>query len=424
MSQFKFTNAKVTDLPLPETGQQIFYDTIVQGFGLRVGAGGAKTYFAEGRLNGKKCRITIGRHGAFVPETARKRAKELLVDLGKGVDHNAVKAERRAKSATLSSVFEQFKEARNLRPKTLSVYTGAINRCFPDWLDKPVTDISKDMIEQRYSKLLNSTWARGTSGVAQAHQGMRTLRAVLNYAAAKFEDSDGKSILPENPVRRLSQLKIWQPVAIRENIIQPTQLKDWYEAVIKQDNDVMRDHLLLCLFSGLRRNEAARLKWSDIDLDAKTLKIPAENSKNHLEHRLPLSTFLYALLKVRSKIEKIDKDGKRNPYVFYGDGKHGHLIETRCNTKSVAKACGFTFLIHDLRRSFLTYGEMLDIPYFALKKLANHKTNDVTGRYIQADVERLRKPMQDITDFIMSKADIKLEDIKSERNANVIVMVR
>ncbi len=130
---------------------------------------------------------------------------------------------------------------------------------------------------------------------------MRTIRAVLNYAAAVYEDAQGKSILPENPVRRLSQARIWQPVPGRESIIQPTQLKDWYKAVKKIDNDIVRDYLLLLLFTGLRRNEATRLKWSDIDFDAKTLKIPAENSKNHLEHRLPLSTFLLELLRQRSK---------------------------------------------------------------------------------------------------------------------------
>ena len=428
MAVFTFTKARIDKLPLPEgcKAQAVYYDTLIKGLALRVGGGGTKTYFVETRTNGKKCKVAIGKHGAWVPETARKRAQELLVEISQGVDHAAVKAERKAKATTLAEVFELFKQARDLRPETIKGYTGALNRCFPDWLDLPVTDISKMMVEQRYHKLLNTDWQRGTSGTAQAHLGMRALRSILDYAAAKYEDSDGKSILVENPVRRLSQLKIWRPVPARERIIAPTQLKDWYNKGVKElNNDIVRDYLLLCLFTGLRRNEAAKLKWEDVDLDAKTLTIPAENSKNHLEHRLPLSDFLHALLKERSKIQKIGKDGKLNLFVFYGDGvKSGHLVEFQNDLASVTKESKVKFMVHDLRRSFLTYAEMLDVPHYALKKLANHKTTDITARYIQADVERLREPMQRITDFIMQKAGIKLQDIKRKEDTKVLVMSR
>lgn len=419
MTVFNFTRARIDDLPLPTNrAQDYHYDTAVPGLGLCIGAGGTKTYFAEKRLKGKTRRVTIGKHGAWVPDTARERARELIVNIDRGIDPNAVKAEEKAKTTALATVFGQFIEARNLRTKTISIYTDALQRCFPDWLDKPITDISKDMIEQRYRKLLNKTWQRGTSGIAQAHQAMRTLRAVLNYAGAVYEDSSGRSLLPENPVKRLTQAGMWQDVPSRESIIQPTQLKDWYEAVMKLDNDIVRDYLLLCLFTGLRRNEATRLKWSDIDFEAKTLRIRAEHSKNHLEHRLPLSTFLVALLDQRSKIRDI-----RNDHVFPGSGaKSGHLVEFRNDIAKVTKQSGVKFMTHDMRRTFLTIAEMLDIPHYALQKLANHKTTDITGRYIQSDVERLREPMQQITNYIMQKAGIKLTDIRTKAKVKVLAL--
>ena len=62
------------------------------------------------------------------------------------------------------------------------------------------------------------------------------------------------------------------------------------------------------------------------------------------------------------------------------------------------------FTLHDLRRTFITIAESLDIPAYALKRLLNHKdSNDVTAGYIVSDVNRLREPMQRITDFIKSK---------------------
>jgi hypothetical protein len=61
-----------------------------------------------------------------------------------------------------------------------------------------------------------------------------------------------------------------------------------------------------------------------------------------------------------------------------------------------------------LRRTFITIAESLDISAYALKRLLNHKmTNDVTAGYIVADVERLRKPMQLITDYILKCMEIK-----------------
>lgn len=66
-------------------------------------------------------------------------------------------------------------------------------------------------------------------------------------------------------------------------------------------------------------------------------------------------------------------------------------------------------MLHDLRRTFITIAESLDISSYALKKLVNHsQSRDVTAGYIVMNVDRLREPMQKISDFI-------LEKINSER---------
>ncbi len=69
---------------------------------------------------------------------------------------------------------------------------------------------------------------------------------------------------------------------------------------------------------------------------------------------------------------------------------------------NVIKSSGVTFTIHDLRRTFITLAESLDISAYALKRLLNHKmNNDVTSGYLIMDVERLRKPMQQVTDYLL-----------------------
>ena len=66
------------------------------------------------------------------------------------------------------------------------------------------------------------------------------------------------------------------------------------------------------------------------------------------------------------------------------------------------------FCIHDLRRTFATTADSIDTPAYAVKALLNHKSaSDVTAGYVVTDVERLRRPMQAITDFILKMAEVK-----------------
>ncbi len=152
--------------------------------------------------------------------------------------------------------------------------------------------------------------------------------------------------------------------------------------------------MLLILFTGLRRQEAAKLKWENVDLKDKTLKI--SDTKNNQTHILPLSDYLFDLLKSR-------KENIASDYVFPGNGEYGHIIEPRVQMAKVIEESKVQFTIHDLRRTFITIAESLDISIYALKKLLNHKmSSDVTAGYVVIDVERLRKPMQMITDYLLS----------------------
>ena len=140
------------------------------------------------------------------------------------------------------------------------------------------------------------------------------------------------------------------------------------------------------MFTGLRRQEAAQLTWNQIDFAGKTLKVI--DTKNHLDHSLPLSDYLYNLLLNRHQTST-------SLYVFPSNSQGGYIIEPRRQIAKVIQNSNVTFTIHDLRRTFITIAESLDISAYAVKRLLNHKmTSDVTAGYIMNDVERLRKPMQ------------------------------
>ena len=69
----------------PATGQIELADRIVIGLRLRMGASGIKTYILRKRVQGNWLNVTIGRHGpSFTLANARRKARDLLVDVEQG----------------------------------------------------------------------------------------------------------------------------------------------------------------------------------------------------------------------------------------------------------------------------------------------------------------------------------------------------
>jgi integrase len=302
-----------------------------------------------------------------------------------GINPNDEKRSKLVRGVSLKKVYKDYKEVRkDLKPKTLYDYDRIMTTVFSGWQSKAISDITKDMIERKHKKIGEE------NGPAYANLAMRFLRSLLNFAISKYEDSKGQSFILENPVKRLSQTRAWYRVDRRRREIKSNDLQVWYKTVSNLSNDSLRDYLILLLFTGLRKQEALKLEWDHVDLSNKTLTIT--DTKNLIPLTLPLSDFVFELLKKRN--DSRDTDTK---FVFPGQGKTSHLVEPREAVKKVRKLSNIEFSLHDLRRTFITNAESLDIPHYALKQLVNHKQgNDVTAGYIISDPERLRKPMERI----------------------------
>jgi integrase len=396
----KLTKSIVDKLPTPapagvgQTSQKRYYDQSMKGFGIRVTSGGTKAFFIEKLIGKKLRRITTGKYPALTTELARRKAQALLGQIAMGIDPLAERRAAEAQRVTLNEVYEDYKKARkNLKPSTLYNYERVLNGPFDSWKNKALLSITKDMIAKHHE------YVGKRHGEAFANLAMRVLRALFNFASSQYEDAQGKSIILENPVKRLSQTRAWYRIERRQTYIKSHDLCQWYQSVNKLENTTLRDYLIVLLFTGLRRQEAATLKWEQIDLRHKTLIVI--DTKNHDTHTLPLSDYLYDLLTARFQ-------NKANEYVFPGSGAGGYIIEPRKQMNKVIKETNIVFTCHDLRRTFITIAESLDIPAYAPKRLLNHKMNgDVTAGYIMSDVERLRKPMQQVTDYLLKCMEIK-----------------
>ncbi|MBA3857733.1 MAG: integrase [Cyanobacteria bacterium PR.3.49] len=414
--KIKLNKTNVEALPAPEAGQKIYWDSELLCFGVRV-TPGCKTYIVQSCIRGKDVRYTIGRHGKITADQARTIAKEKLGEFARGINPNQAKKDERAKSVTLGEVWERYRTSKNLRPSTLQGYQYVLKLGLSDWLNKPMNTISKDMVEIRYKQLCSKVGphSKEDGAKALACACMRLLRSLWNFASEVYEDGEGTSILGSNPVQRLKGQ--WHKIPRRKRHVPKHRLADFLNAVDAVQNEVIRDFIRILLFTGLRKNEAASLRWIDIELhpEMRYLCLEADRVKNHQEHGLPLGDYVYEVLKRRSQNKKADSE-----YVFPGDGKLGHLTEPKVAFKFIEQRTGIHVSSHDMRRTFLTIAEGIEIPFKALKRLVNHKDpGDVTSGYIYTDIDRLRKPMQQIEDFILVQAGRK-QSIESELAASQI----
>lgn len=396
----KLTKSVIDRLPIPTDKPTFYRDDEIRGFGVKVFPSGTKSFFIEKRVNGKVKRITIGQFGELTAEQARKQALKLAGDIATGGDPVAKKRRAKLEEKTLNEVFEDYLRTRkDLKPGTIFDMRRAINETFQDWKDKPITRITPAMVVKRHEAF------GAERSQARANLGMRYLRALFNFAIAKYHDDEGRPLISANPVKALSETRAWFRVDRRSTVIKPHEIKPWFEAVLNLPSKDIGDYFQVLILTGLRREEALSLKWSEIDLKARTLTVL--DPKNRRDHTLPMGDYLSAIMTRRKAAADARKEEAESPFVF-SDSAGRRISNFRYALAAIEKASGVRFTPHDLRRTFATIADSLDIPAYALKALMNHKSGaDVTAGYVIVTAERLRAPMQKIEDFVLKAAGLK-----------------
>lgn len=389
---FKLSKSTIDKLIPPADKDQMFYrDEVLKGFALRITRKGAKSFIVEKRIDGDPTpkRITLGSYGVLTAEQARKEAQKILGKIATGINPIEEKKEAQMHSIALKEVYKDYLQSRELEQGTIDDYARIMREAFSDWQNKILSSITSDLIIERHSNL-------GKRSKARANNAMRVLRALFNFASAKYKDTKNKSLFPENPVKILTQTRAWYRIKRRKTYIKSHQLGTWFQAIVNLENEIVRDYLLHVLFTGVRPNEGARLEKNFVDLKAQSFTLPT--TKNHDAHTLPISNYHCKILEHRINISS-------SKYVFPGTGKKGYIADVRWQLDKIKEETGIKFTVNDLRRTFITIAESLDLSGYTLKRLLNHKIDDsdVTAGYIVTDVERLRNPMQMISDYILGQ---------------------
>lgn len=408
-------------VPFPDKGQSFYWFDTPRGFGLRV-TPTAKSFVFDGRVNGRKRRVTIGRVDAFADlKRARAEATSHADAFNRGIDPVAERARKaadaaleEAKALTLRDAIKRYAEApkkkgrgygsgiKLKKARTIRDIHTVTERYFAAWLDEPVASITGEMVKNRHAEIAQTA-------PTQANLAMRYLRAAINHVNA--ESDDETPILASNPVDRLKRLNQWADTKPKTTRIERENIPVWVAAVqtelagLKHGND-HRDALLFILLTGARLSEVfgneqdgyPALQWTDVDLDKRTVTF--RDTKNRSDHKLPLGGVLTEMLKARKEVS-----GK---FVF-GNKKGETSTDFRTAFARIEKATGLRATAHDLRRTFATVANTLDISAYKLKRLLNHisgNTNDVTAGYVgEITTDDLREPMQRIEDFMMREQE-------------------
>lgn len=422
-NRFKLTKTSIERLTPPAKRYALYWDTEVRGFGLRITASGIRSFILQIRINGQEKRITIDRYPELSPDVARKEAKKLIGVIAGGGDPVADKHRQKLKAIRLDMAFYDYIEVNDLKHSTIVDMERCLEETFKAWQKKPITKITRRMVEKRYLE-------RVKESVSRANASFRYLRAVLNSAASRYRDADDRPVLPDNPVRVLSEARLWRKVPRRRTVLTPDDLKTWVPAVQSlgkvpdrepgkgrhkpklRNGEVFADLLMFLAMTGCRKGEAFSLKKEDVDLEHGHVFL--RDTKNRMDLDLPLTKSLRELLKRRIEASPSDSD-----YVFASPHDGRVVSNLRYAIGRLVTDHGIKFTPHDLRRLAATSLERLGIPSYTIKAILNHVTRstDVTGGYVVVDDAMKLAALEKLERFILQheKKDAEVIDIDTRR---------
>jgi integrase len=405
MPTMKMTPRAVAALPAPDpSGKQTLYwaaGTATPGLGILVsGVSAGKSWVAQGNVNGKSVRLTLGPVAVLTIEAAWEAAKVKLAEMLQGRDPRRSVPQRALAQMTTREVLEEYlASSSNLRPRTIASYRAFAERHLTPWLDRPLRSIDGDAVETRFREIAREVAGRreageikggvNVDGRATANMALQIFRSLWLHQAERDD-----SLPKNNPTARLKRQ--WHALDRRTRHIPAEDLARFYEAARHLPSDIQRDMVILGLFTGLRESNVAGLRWDEVDLGSRMLRLPAGRMKGKKALDLPLSDVVHRMLVARRAI------GREGQYVFpnhRNDSKMGYCASFSFALRQIEEKTGIKVSPHDLRRTYASIAATCEIPPVALKMLLAHSTgNDVTMGYVQLSQADFRAAVQKVAD--------------------------
>lgn len=358
MPRMTFTDAAVRALQAPPVAQITYLDSATRGFGLRIAAGGARTWTFTYRQGKRVRRLTLGCYPELSLADARRKAKTARAEADLGHDPAG---ERRAQreAATFAELVSDYIE-RHAKPRKRSWRADEqmLKKHVPTtWGDRKAAEIARRDVRDLLAKVAAKT-------PIAANRLLACLRKVFNHGIRWDLVEANPCALIERPAAERQ----------RERVLAADELRRVWTALDAEDVYVAA-LFRLRLLTAQRGGEVRTMEWDDLDLDAGWWTIPAKKAKNKRAHRVPLSPRAVVILRALPRMGG-------QAWVFPSTRGAGGCRRTITKAVSrIRKASVVDFWPHDLRRSAASHMTGMGISRLTVAKVLNHAERGVTAVY-------------------------------------------
>ncbi len=414
-------NKRLVDSTERREKDYVVWDDNLPGFGLRVFASGKRSYVIQYRAGGRSRRFTIGLHGIWTAETARREAKALLGRVAQGdnpaeqkqLDHYAMTVKELCNRyiADMEAGLILGKGGTPKKPSTIGTDIGCINGHIIPLLgrkrvrDLTRADITKAMNDiivgktrrtKKTGNLRGKSILRGGRGTAARAVGL--LGAVLGYAI-------DAGVIKTNVAHGIKKPKD----QVRDRRLTPAEygllgkvLRDARgDAKLAMAADIIQQLAL----TGCRRGEIIGLKWSDVDLNNSCLRLSMTKEGASIR---PIGLPAVELLENWSTT-------RTGSYVFSGrrseDGPIGNFPTLWKQLLADTTLADIT--PHILRHSFASTANDLGFTEITIAALVGHAKGTVTSKYVHTLDTALIMAADTIAGFI----DCLLDGVEFKQTA-------
>jgi integrase len=365
----KVAVGKVTISSLAKLDGWLWCDKLV-GFGARKQIKGVH-FYVRYRLNGSQVVKSIGRLGPWTCDTARTEAKRLLGIVATGVDPFAQSLSGETFGAEVDRYLDR--KRGSLKPRSLVEVQHHLRKHAAPLHKLRLTDIDRRTI----AVLL---------GQVETASGPFARNRVRSSLSAFYTWAIQEGLTETNPVSGTGKA---DEGASRDRVLAQQELRKLWHSL---SDDSFSDVVRLLLLTGQRRTEIGKLQWSEIDLDRKSIMLPAERVKNSRSHEVPLSAQALAI---------ISRQPRSSEFVFGGRGQSS-WAEGKAALDLRAGIAHWT--LHDLRRTCATNLAELGIQPHHIEAVLNHQSGhkaSVAGIYNRAKYEpEMRSALQRWADHL------------------------
>jgi integrase len=371
--QLRLTLKSAAALKLPDgKSDHIEFDDAVAGFGLRLRAGGSRTWIYQYRVGSRQRRMVLGSAKSVPLVLARENASKLEAKIKLGGDPAMEKAvARRAANDTFGVLAEQYFDAHKSRWRPRS--EDGVRRHLTLYA-KPLHRLPIASISQRDVAHLLSTLAKSVGDVT-SNRVRASLAAFFAWAIR-----EGISMPAGNVATHTNK----REERSRERVLSDAELTAIWAAC--RDDDYGKILKLIAL-TGQRGGEIAGLRWDEVHDDQ--IILPAERTKNHRTHVVPLSEAARAILgtvNARSRAHVFGRDDTG----FKGWDKAKEALDVRIAAESPIPH----WTPHDLRRTVATRMADLGVQPHVIEAVLNHASghkSGVAGIYNRATYDKEKR---------------------------------